>query len=224
MKLSRNINRQFMEVVSMIKQARCTAVKSVNAEQIKLYWQVGEDISKKLESAQWGEGIVDGLADYIQSTMPEFKGFTRRGLYRMRQFYETYRRGQIVSPLVTQLSWTNHLIILSKTKSMEEKDRQLRCLVMLELKINEFKPEYLGKLNFYLEALDRDVKKPYENPSVGIILCKSKDDEVVEYALSRNLSPALVAEYKTQLIPKKVLERKLHEYALLAESKKSKSI
>ena len=83
---------------------------------------------------------------------------------------------------------------------------------MFELKIDDFKPEYLGKLSFYLEALDRDVKKPDENPSVGIILCKSKDDEVVEISLSRNLSPALVAEYKTKLIPKKVLEKKLHEF------------
>ncbi len=95
--------------------------------------------------------------------------------------------------------------------------RGLRCLVMLELKIDDFKPEYLGKLNFYLEALDRDIKKTDENPSVGIILCKSKDVEVVEYALSRNLSPALIAEYKTKLIPKKVLQKKLHELFLLNE-------
>ena len=89
---------------------------------------------------------------------------------------------------------------------------------MFELKIDDFKPEYLGKLNFYLEALDRDVKKSDENPSVGIILCKSKDDEVVEYALSRNLSPAMIAEYKTKLIPKKILQKKLREYYLLGES------
>ncbi len=75
-----------------------------------------------------------------------------------------------------------------------------------------------NKLNFYLEALDRDIRKEGENPSVGIILCKSKDDEVVEYALSRNLSPAMIAEYKTKLISKKVLRKKLHEYYLLGES------
>ena len=92
--------------------------------------------------------------------------------------------------------------------------RGLKCLVMVELKIDDFKPEYLGKLNFYLEALDRDIKKTDENPSVGIILCKSKDDEVVEYALGRNLSPALIAEYKTKLIPKKILRKKLHELFL----------
>lgn len=89
--------------------------------------------------------------------------------------------------------------------------RGLQCLVAFELKIEEFKPEFLGKLNFYLEALDRDVKKRSENPSVGIILCKSKDDEVVEYALSRNLSPALISEYQTQLIDKKTLKKKLQE-------------
>jgi hypothetical protein len=59
--------------------------------------------------------------------------------------------------------------------------RELQCLVALDLKIDEFKPEHLGKLSFYLEALDRDVKKPHENPSIGIIPCKGKDDEVVEY-------------------------------------------
>ena len=91
---------------------------------------------------------------------------------------------------------------------------------MVELKIDDFKPEYLGKLNFYLEVLDRDIKKPGENPSVGLILCKSKDNEVVEYAISRNISPALVAEYKTKLIPKKLLQRKLHEYFLLSDKKK----
>lgn len=332
MKSSKGFDKHFNEVVTMIKQARYAAIKSVNAEQIKLFWQIGEYIDKKIESAQWGEGVVDRLAEYIQTNHSEFKGFTRRSLYRMRQFYQTYPKEQFVSAALTQMSWTNHLLILSKTKTKEEREfylalsikeryasrelerqidsgcyeramlsrkkippllaqkhpqagdvfkdsymldflnlpktysekdlqqsitanlkdfilefgrdfsfigqeyriqvgnhdyfidllffhRGLRCLVMVELKIDDFKPEYLGKLNFYLEALDRDIRKPDENPSVGIILCKSKDDEVVEYALSRNLSPALIAEYKTKLIPKKVLEKKLHEYALLAQGK-----
>lgn len=330
MKLSKRFDVQFAEVIKMIHQARYNAIKNVNAALVKLYWSIGEYISNKLSSAEWGDSVVDQLADYIQLEHPEFKGFTRRGLYRMRQFYETYRNNEIVSPLVTQLSWTNHLLILSKTKTDEEKEfyirlsikenyskrelerqidsgyyervmlskkkvspvvtqthreitnafkdtyileflnlpktftekdlqksiisnfrdfilefgkdftfvgqeyriqvgnndyfidllffhRGLRCLVMVELKIDDFKPEYLGKLNFYLEVLDRDIKKHDENPSVGIILCKSKDDEVVEYALSRNLSPALVAEYKTKLIPKQVLQKKLHEYFLLGQ-------
>lgn len=333
MSLVKRFDKQFSEVVEMIHQARYNAIKSVNAEQIKLYWGIGKYISAKLASAQWGESVVDQLAEYIQDNHPEYKGFNRRGLYRMCQFYSAYRDNPIVSPLVTQISWSNHLIILSKAKTQEEKEfyirlslkesyskrelerqidsgyferamlskrkvspavtqlrgdisnvfkdtyildflnlpktylendlqqsivanlkdfilefgkdftfvgqeyriqvgkndyyidllffhRGLCCLVMVELKIDDFKPEYLGKLNFYLEALDRDVRKPYENPSVGIILCKSKDDEVVEYALSRNLSPALVAEYTTKLIPKKILQKKLHEYVIMSESKK----
>jgi len=335
MKLTKRFDNQFAEVVKMIHQARYNAIKNVNMELIKLYWSIGEYISRKLESAEWGDAVVDQLADYIQITHPEFKGFTRRGLYRMRQFYDTYRQKEIVSTLLTQINWSNHLLILSKTKSHDERSfylrlsikekysfrelerqidsgyyerailskkklpqsvaeihkditntfkdtyildflnlpktysekdlqqsivsnlrdfilefgkdftfigqeyriqvgkndyfidllffhRGLRCLVMLELKIDDFKPEYLGKLNFYLEALDRDIKKADENPSVGIILCKSKDDEVVEYALSRNLSPALVAEYKTKLIPKKVLQKKLHELFLLNEPDKDR--
>jgi YhcG PDDEXK nuclease domain len=91
--------------------------------------------------------------------------------------------------------------------------RGLNCLVAIELKINEFQPEYLGKLNFYLEALDRDVRKPHERSSIGLLLCASKNDEVVEYALNRSLSP-LVAEYQTQLPDKKLLQAKLHEFYL----------
>jgi hypothetical protein len=91
--------------------------------------------------------------------------------------------------------------------------RDLQCLVLFELKIEEFKPEFLGKLNFYLEALDRDVKRPHENHSIGVLLCKGKDTEVVEYAMSRNLSKAMIADYETKLIDKTSLARKLHQLA-----------
>ena len=89
--------------------------------------------------------------------------------------------------------------------------RGLQCLVAFELKADKFKPDHLGQLNFYLEALDRDVKKQKENPSIGVLLCKDKDSEVVEYALSRSLSPTMVSEYKTQLPDKKILQQKLQE-------------
>jgi predicted nuclease of restriction endonuclease-like (RecB) superfamily len=90
-------------------------------------------------------------------------------------------------------------------------NRDLQCLVLVEFKIQEFEPEFLGKLNFYLEALDRNVKRPFENNSVGILLCKGKDTEVVEYAMARNTSPAMIADYETKLIPKNVLANKLHQ-------------
>ena len=92
--------------------------------------------------------------------------------------------------------------------------RGLTSLVAVELKVGRFQPEYLGKLVSYLEALDRDVRKPHEQPSVGVLLCASKDDEVVEYALSRTLSPTLIAEYQTQLPDKKLLRSKLREFYL----------
>jgi len=93
--------------------------------------------------------------------------------------------------------------------------RSLNCLVAIELKVDRFEPEHLGKLSFYLEALDRDVRKSHENPAIGLLLCASKDSEVVEYALSRTLSPALIAEYQTQLPDKKLLAAKLHEFYAL---------
>jgi predicted nuclease of restriction endonuclease-like (RecB) superfamily len=95
--------------------------------------------------------------------------------------------------------------------------RDLQCLVAFELKTGRFEPEHMGKLAFYLEALDRDRKRPQENPSVGVLLCRTKDDEVVEYAMSRHLSPALVARYETQMIPKALLQKKLHEWSLLLQ-------
>ncbi|WP_255327674.1 YhcG family protein [Porphyromonas sp. COT-052 OH4946] len=251
-------------------------------------------------------------------------GFSDKNLWRMKQFYETYRDYPKLSPLVREINWTNNLLIFSRSKSIEEMefylnqsineryskrelDRQissglfertmigntklstvlrethpfiknsfkdsyvlefltlpkdhdekelqkgligqmknfilelgkdflfvgeeyriqvgnsdffidllfyhrgLQCLVAFELKADKFKPEQLGQLNFYLEVLDRDVKKPNENPSIGVLLCKDKDCEVVEYALSRYLSPTMVSEYQTQLPDKKILQRKLQE-------------
>src|SRR5262249_31581126 len=98
-------------------------------------------------------------------------------------------------------------------------NRALNALVAFELKVVEFEPEHLGKMQFLLEALDRDVRKPHEQPSIGVLLCATKNKEVVEYALSRSLSPALVAEYQTRLPDKRLLQAKLHEFYALAQSK-----
>jgi hypothetical protein len=100
----------------------------------------------------------------------------------------------------------------------------LNCLVAIDLKIDEFQPEHLGKLEFYLEALDRDVRKQYERRSIGVILCATKDRELVEYSLSRSLPPALVAEYQTVLPNRKLLAAKMHEFYALAESATPKSL
>jgi predicted nuclease of restriction endonuclease-like (RecB) superfamily len=99
--------------------------------------------------------------------------------------------------------------------------RSLNCPVAIELKVGRFEPEYLGKLSFYLQALDRDVRKPDENPAAGVLLCASKADEVVEYALSRTASPALIAQYEMQLPDKALLQSKLHEFICRMSASKS---
>jgi predicted nuclease of restriction endonuclease-like (RecB) superfamily len=315
----------FAAITRLIDAARQKAYAVVNTTLIDLYWQVGETLSRKIAAAEWGEGVVDQLARHIAQSYPGLRGFTRPNLYRMRQFYETYRDDEIVSALLRQLPWTHHVIIMSQSQRPEEREfylrqaitekwssrqlerqlksalfertvlhppkvsaalrhihpgaltafkdaymveflslpdthleadlhqgllgalksflielggdfcfigseyplqvggrdfaldllffhRGLNTLVAIELKIGRFEPEHLGKLSFYLEALDRDVKKPHENPAIGLLLCASADDEVVEYALSRSLSPALVAQYQTQLPDKNLLRAKLHEF------------
>jgi len=318
------MEKRFADIIELIKNSRANALKSVNTELINLYWNIGEYISKKVEQSDWGKSVVKELSDFIQKNEPEIKGFSDKNLWRMKQFYETYKDFPKLSSLVREISWTNNLLILGKTKSEEERafylhlaiqekyssrelerqinssiferimignsklsavprefnsditkafkdnyvfeflnlsethnepdlqkglvkqmknfilelgkdfifideeyrvqvgnkdfyidllfyHRDLQCLVAFELKAVEFQPEHLGQLNFYLEALDRDVKKSNENPSIGVLLCKGKDSEVVEYALSRSLSPTMVSEYKTQLPDKKLLQQKLQE-------------
>lgn len=98
--------------------------------------------------------------------------------------------------------------------------RALQCLVAIELKAVDFQPEFVGKMDMYLEALDRDVKRDNENPSIGIILCPSADRSMVEYTLSRSLSPTMNAEYQRKLIPQQVLKKSLEEYCSFLQENK----
>ena len=97
--------------------------------------------------------------------------------------------------------------------------RGLQALVAVELKKTKFHPRDLGQLEFYLEALDRDVKRSNENPSIGIILCPEADRVVVEYAMSRSMSPTMIAEYKRILIPQERMQEKLNEFCNLLLNK-----
>ena len=98
--------------------------------------------------------------------------------------------------------------------------RALQCLVAIELKAVDFQPEFVGKMDMYLEALDRDVKRDNENPSIGIILCPSADKSMVEYTLSRSLSPTMIAEYQRKLIPQEVMKKSLEEYCTFLKENK----
>jgi len=109
------------EVLTLIDAAKRRAYQAVNSELVGLYWQIGEHISCKLDSAEWGEGTVEGLAAALAREHPGLRSFSRPNLFRMRQFYETYRGDEKVAPLVRQLPWTHHLIILSQTRLPEER-------------------------------------------------------------------------------------------------------
>ena len=325
------LDNTFIGIAQIIEEARDNAYRKVNEELILMYWRVGQFLSEKSKEANYGDGYINSLSEYIKNRFPGIKGFNRRGLYRMKQFYETYADNEKVSPLVTQLCWTNHLLIMSGSKSDEEREfymrlavqeryskrqlerqmdsgyyerymlskskllpeplrsqqnpfldqyvvefldlpdafhendfrkalvkgmrdfilelgkdftfvgeeysvqvggedyridllffhRSLHCLVAIELKVGKFKPEYVSKMDFYLEGLDRQVRKPDENPSVGMLLCASKNDEVVEYAMSRTLSPMMVAQYQLQLPNKDILRKKLQELSSLPEIKEN---
>lgn len=117
---------QFAEVSAMILYARKNAFRRVDAILVELYWKIGEYISHRVASAEWGEGMVKKLAAYLEKAVPDARGFNRRGLYRMKQFYDTYAGNKKVSPLVTQIQWSNHLVILSATKTIEEKEFYLQ--------------------------------------------------------------------------------------------------
>lgn len=321
------LDNTFAEIAQIIEETRDNAYRKVNEELILMYGKIGQFLSEKSKEANYGDGYIDSLSDYIQRKFPGIKGFNRRGLYRMKQFYETYAGNKNVTALLTQLSWTNHLLIMSGSKSEEEREfymrlavkeryssrqlerqmdsgyyerymlskskllpeplnsqqnpfldqyvvefldlpdtfhendfrralvkgmrdfilelgrdftfigeeypiqvggedycidllffhRSLRCLVAIELKVGKFKPEYVSKMDFYLEGLDRQIRKPDENPSVGLLLCASKNDEVVEYAMSRTLSPMMVSQYQLQLPDKDILRKKLQELSNLPE-------
>ncbi|HHH20018.1 MAG TPA: DUF1016 family protein [Campylobacterales bacterium] len=219
--------------------------------------------TSKVTKARWGKGVVKELAAYIKAYDPTIGGFSDKNIWRMKQFYETYKEKQKLSPLVRELPQNTQgvfkdtyvLELLGLPKKHKEKDlqsaivgslkefilelgvgfafigqeyrisvgdedfyidllfshRYLQCLVAFELKVDRFKASHLGQLEFYLEALDRDVKAPHENPSIGVLLCREKNDEVVEYALSRSLSPTVIADYETELIPKELLKQKVDE-------------
>ena len=299
-----------------------------------MYLDIGNFLYELQQESKYGDKITTKAAEFMKNNYPNIKGFTKRNIERMVQFYKIYKDDEIATPLVTQLSWTNNLLILSGSKLMEERhfylklaiknkyskreldrqisssyyeryllsdgrqlptinktideddypdtrildtyslefldlpeefsendlrnsiisnlknfileigkdftfisdeyriqvgnhdffidllfyNRELSCLVAFELKLGEYKAEYLGKMNLYLEALDRDVKKAQENPSVGVILCSSKDEDVVEYSISKNMSQTMISEYKLKLIDKKLLETKLKEMKNLIDN------
>jgi hypothetical protein len=190
--------RAFAEVVKMIQAARGRAFSAVNTALVELYWQLGEFEFLDLPPQHSESDLQRALVEHLKQFLIELG----------RDFCFV---GSQYSIQVGGRDFSLDLLFFN---------RALNCLVAFELKVVEFEPEHLGKLQFYLEALDRDVKKPHEQPSIGVLLCATKNNEVVEYTLSRSMSPALVAEYQTRLPDRKMLQAKLHEFYALAESER----
>ncbi len=117
---------EFDEVLALIDAARARAVAAVNTALIELYWDIGQHISRKTAEDGWGQGTVEALAEAIRRRHPTMRGFSARNLWRMMQFYEIYHAQPKLSVLLTELSWTHHLMILSKSKREEEREFYLR--------------------------------------------------------------------------------------------------
>lgn len=298
------------DVKKLIHKKQYHVLKTMNTETINLYWEIGEEIYRQQETNGWGKSIVKVLSKELQKEFPGAKGYSAANLWRMRNFYLTYRNSKKLAPLVREISWSNNIVIMEKCKDDLQKEfyiqmakrygwtkriltnfieaqtyekyllnqtnfdltlpekrraqaklavkdeytfdfaelspeysehelemqlvnnirafliemggdftfignqyhliagnrdlfidlllfhRRLRSLVAVELKIGEFEAEYAGKMQLYLTVLDEQVKLPDENPSIGIIICKSKDKTYVEYALKQSNVPIGVATYK----------------------------
>lgn len=117
---------EFSDIVQLIKRSQQKAIKAVNAELIDLYWQIGAYISQKVEDSNWGKSVVEKLAEYIQKKEPGTRGFSDKNLWRMKQFYETYKDSSKLSPVVREISWTNNLLIFSRCKTAEEREFYLK--------------------------------------------------------------------------------------------------
>jgi predicted nuclease of restriction endonuclease-like (RecB) superfamily len=145
---------RFNEVLALIHGAKQQAMQAVNTRLIELYWQVGAHISRKLERAEWGDSVVSQLAEHLAQTQPGLRGFTRRNLFRMRQFYEAYRGDEKVSALLTLLPWTHNLLILTQSKRPEEREFYLRMAVQEKWSTRELERQFKSAL------FERSVTQP----------------------------------------------------------------
>lgn len=272
---------ELRSAVTVIKQAilqsQYRAAKTVNREQLSLYFGIGRYISEHSREGYWGTGAIESISEQLQRELPGLRGFSAASLKKMRIFYEQWQFIVNRSPMANDLaydeflsiSFTHHYEILAKTENIDERifyihqtylnkwdkyklrnllkadlyhhqgqlpnnfaktipatrsaikaiemfkdeylldllfyNRELAALVVVELKRGDFKPAYLGQLSAYLRILDSEIKKPFENPSVGIILCKQADKSFVEFLIQGYDNPMGVATYKTAEDVRKVL-------------------
>lgn len=310
MKISRDYIKWFTDLKQKIISARLKAAQGLSQTLMELYWDIGKEIVKKQSEASWGDGLVERLAADLKKDFSEMKGFSRRNLYAIRQWYLFYSsKFEIVPQAVAQIPWGHNRVILAKVRRVDvalayasaalqngwsrdvlemqienrycdrkgkapnnfsrtlpapqsdlarqavkdpylfdflelgdtAQEREieqnltnqitsfllelgkgfafvgrqyrleisgneyfidllfyhldLRCYVVIELKAGRFRPEYAGKLNFYLSAVDSLLKRPDDNPSIGLILCRYKDKIEAEYSLRDIKKPMGISSY-----------------------------
>jgi Uncharacterized conserved protein len=332
-KQTHDYEKSLSSIVMKVEESKHRAITTVNRLLIDLYWFIGKTIVNLQEKSAWGDGVVEKLSQDLRMRYPEMNGLSSRNLWDCKRFFLIYRGCPKLRPLVAEISWTNNLILLNYTKTIEEKEfyikmclqerwskrelqrqidsayferfvlsrepdtlvkmetgkialptedihrhlkdeyilefldlsktfsekelrkaildnlkdfflefgknlsflgeeyplvvdneefridllffhRELQCLVPLELKIGNFKPEYVGKMQFYLAALDEQIKLPHEKPSVGLILCRSKKESVVRLTLSKSHKDIKVSVYQTSLPDKKLIQQRLERIKL----------
>ncbi|MNU86247.1 hypothetical protein D3C71_760040 [compost metagenome] len=116
------MDKRFTDIIQLIKQSRSNAIKAVNAELINLYWNIGECISNKIARSEWGDSVVTELAKHIQQNEPKIKGFSDKNIWRMKQFYETYKDFPKLSTVLREISWSHNLAIFSRCTTIEERE------------------------------------------------------------------------------------------------------
>ena len=135
MKHPQKIQPAFSTIISLIKSAKDRIIRAVNTETIDLYWQIGKEVSERAENVGWGKSVVQELADTIASNLGDIRGFSAQNIWRMKQFYETYKDKEFLSALLRELSWTNNLLIMSRAKTDEEKLLQTKLRELAELAV-----------------------------------------------------------------------------------------
>lgn len=202
------------------RSAQIKAAVKVNRELLIYYWQLGRDMVNMNIEERWGEGIMKTLSQDLKDAMPEENGFSKTNLYYIKKFYTTYSQivinfpqvgGKIETPhsvqflpqvgekeqdiaeMLFSIPWTHHKFILDKIKGD----------VVIEVKVTEFEPSYLGQLSAYISFVNHTLKSDADNPTIGLLICKSKDNLFAQYSLEGYNQPIGISEFEgVNLLPK----------------------
>ena len=187
-KSDNELTKQFGEIVSLIRSNRDKIFQYANTQLIETYWAVGKYLSQRLASAQWGDGVIKQLAEYIATNEPGIKGFSRENLHRMRKFYDIYAGNEIVSPLVTQIGWSNNLLILSRCKTDEEREFYIRLSIRDSLSKRELDRQ-MNSLLFERCMLGNTNLSPLAKQISKKDSCLLRDSYVLEFITGKEAKP-----------------------------------